>query len=107
MQTMLEESRRSTTGYVILYEGSPVSWCTRKQPIVSLSTTEAEYIAAADCVKETLYLKNFLQEITDKDVKVNLNIDNQSTMQTLIDAVNILKLDIIFCVKVLKMKISI
>ncbi|KAJ8868387.1 hypothetical protein PR048_029903 [Dryococelus australis] len=40
-------SRRSTTGYVIYYCGGPISWCARKQPVVALSTTEAEYVASA------------------------------------------------------------
>ncbi|GJQ86998.1 hypothetical protein Trydic_g12581 [Trypoxylus dichotomus] len=71
------ESRRSTTGYVILYSGGPVSWCTRKQPIVALSTTEAEYVAAADCCKEVIYLKSFIEELLS-EVTATLNIDNKS-----------------------------
>ncbi|XP_011685762.1 PREDICTED: uncharacterized protein LOC105448717 [Wasmannia auropunctata] len=57
------ETRKSTTGYVIFFEGAPISWCSRKQPIVALSSTEAEFIAAAECCKETLYLKNLIKEI--------------------------------------------
>jgi hypothetical protein len=37
--------------------GGPLTWCLRKQEIVPLSTTEAEYIAAAECCKKLKYLK--------------------------------------------------
>lgn len=51
------ETRKSITGYVIKYCGRPVSWCSKKQPVVALLTTEAEYISATECCKELLYLK--------------------------------------------------
>lgn len=38
--------RKSVTGFVIYYKGGPVSWMSKKQPVVALSTTEAEFIAA-------------------------------------------------------------
>lgn len=76
-----DESRRSTTGYVIMYGGGPISWCSRRQPIVTTSSTEAEYVAAAECVKELLYLKSLIEELTGKTVEVNLHIDNQSAIK--------------------------
>jgi hypothetical protein len=77
-----EESRKSTTGYVIFYAGGPISWCSRKQPIVALSSTEAEYIAAADCIKELLYLKTLLGELlVEKKVQIKLKMDNQSAIR--------------------------
>lgn len=75
------DTRRSTTGFVIMYCGGPIAWCSRKQPIVALSTTEAEYIAAAECCKEVLYLKTLIEEVTYESVPVNINIDNQSAIQ--------------------------
>ncbi|XP_077282834.1 uncharacterized protein LOC143908877 [Temnothorax americanus] len=47
------DTRKSTTGCIIFYCGGPVSWCSRKQSIVATSSTEAKYIAAAECCKET------------------------------------------------------
>lgn len=41
------DSRMSTTGYVFMLGSSVVSWCSKRQPTVSLSTTEAEYKVVA------------------------------------------------------------
>ncbi|KAG5888931.1 hypothetical protein JTB14_006299 [Gonioctena quinquepunctata] len=38
-------TRKSRTGYVFMINGSPVTWCSQRQQVVALSTTEAEYIA--------------------------------------------------------------
>lgn len=73
--------RKSTSGYVIMYAGGPISWCSRKQSVVALSTTEAEYIAATECCKEIKFLKALLEELTNKTVKVTMFIDNQSTIK--------------------------
>lgn len=73
-------TRKSTTGYVVYYCDGPVSWCSRKQPVVALSSTEAEFIAAADCVKELLYLKVMIEHLTNTKMTVTLNIDNQSAI---------------------------
>ena len=45
------DSRKSTSGYLMTYAGGAVSWQSRLQKCVSLSTTEAEYIAAVEAAK--------------------------------------------------------
>lgn len=42
-----------------------VAWCSTKQPVVGLSSTETEYIAAADWVKELHYIKSLINEMTE------------------------------------------
>ena len=42
------DTRNSTTGYLYTFAGAAVSWVSRLQKIVALSTTEAEYIAATE-----------------------------------------------------------
>jgi hypothetical protein len=46
------DSRRSTTGYVVLLNGGPIAWKSCRQSTVALSTMEAEYMALTDAAKE-------------------------------------------------------
>ena len=48
------DNRRSTTGYVFTVGGTAVSWVSKIQSVVALSTTEAEYIAATEASKEMI-----------------------------------------------------
>ncbi|PNX87561.1 copia-type polyprotein, partial [Trifolium pratense] len=43
------DDKKSTSGYVFMLETGAISWSSKKQPIVTLSTTEAEYVAASQC----------------------------------------------------------
>jgi hypothetical protein len=55
------EGRRSTTGYVLLFDGAPISWCSQLQSIVALSTCEAEYIALSECCREVVYMRQMME----------------------------------------------
>mmetsp|Transcript_12630 Transcript_12630/g.36754 ORF Transcript_12630/g.36754 Transcript_12630/m.36754 type:complete len:1246 (+) Transcript_12630:2039-5776(+) len=55
--------RRSISGIVFLFGGAAISWKTRVQPTVSVSTTEAEFLAANDAAKVSLYLRSVLDEL--------------------------------------------
>lgn len=57
------DTRRSTTGFVFFVKGSLVSWKSRRQHSVTLSTTEAEYLAIGDCAKHGLWLCRLLEHI--------------------------------------------
>ncbi|XP_051132509.1 uncharacterized mitochondrial protein AtMg00810-like [Andrographis paniculata] len=48
------EDRKSTSGYVFLLSSGAISWSSNKQPVVSLSTTESEFIAAASCACQAM-----------------------------------------------------
>ena len=48
------DKRRSTTGYMFTFTRAPISWKSILQSTVTLSTTEAEYIAACDACKEAI-----------------------------------------------------
>ena len=54
------EDRRSVSGVAVCCGGTLVSWFSRTQKCVTLSTTEAEYVAMADGVKEALYVRGIL-----------------------------------------------
>ena len=57
------DDRKSTSGYVFLLSGAAVSWSSKKQPVVTLSTTEAEFIAAAACACQGIWLRRILEEV--------------------------------------------
>ena len=57
-----------------------VSWKSQQQPIVSLSSTEAEYIDAAEACKEATWLKGILGEIKNKEYIPTLFMDSQSAL---------------------------
>ncbi|XP_050916112.1 secreted RxLR effector protein 161-like [Lathyrus oleraceus] len=52
--------RRSTFGYFFKYQGGLISWCSKKQPIVALSTCEAEYIAGTLSACQVVWILNLL-----------------------------------------------
>ena len=54
------DNRRSTSGYVLMLNGCAVSWKSKRQSLVALSTAEAEFIAASSLVQEVIYLRRFL-----------------------------------------------
>ena len=55
----------SRTGYVIMYAGCPLTWCSKLQSEIALSTTEAEYIALSQSLREVIPLIQLLREIND------------------------------------------
>ena len=57
------EDRRSTSGYVFTLNGGAISWASHRQPVVALSSTEAEYMALTQAVKEVLWLRTLFVEI--------------------------------------------
>jgi hypothetical protein len=77
---------KSTSGAVHLIGGAPVSWSSKKQSTVALSSTEAEYIAASTAVQETLWLRQLLHDITGRaPAATPLYCDNQSSMVLMAD----------------------
>jgi hypothetical protein len=57
------EDRKSTSGNVFLWDGGAVTWSSKKQEVVALSSTEAEYMAAAACAKQTCWIREVLMEL--------------------------------------------
>ncbi|WVZ80150.1 hypothetical protein U9M48_027649, partial [Paspalum notatum var. saurae] len=72
--------RKSTSGTCQLLGTSLVSWSSRKQASVSLSTTEAEYIAAASCWSQLLWMKATLSDFGLWFGKIPLLVDSTSTI---------------------------
>ncbi len=77
----MAEDRRAISGYAFLIDGGTVSWSSKRQEIVSLSTTESEYVAATHGLKEVLWLRSLLSEVFGpfKD-PMTMFCDNQSAI---------------------------
>ena len=79
----MAEDRRATSGYAFLVDGGAVSWSTKRQEIVSLSTTESEYVAATHAAKEALWLRSLIGQVFGPfplDTATTLFSDNQSAI---------------------------
>ncbi|KAE8255524.1 hypothetical protein A4X13_0g3015 [Tilletia indica] len=74
------DTSRSTTGFVFYVHGNPVSWSSRLQTSVAMSTVEAEYIALAEGLREGLWIRNLLSELGfPAQVPFELHTDNEGT----------------------------
>ena len=74
------DSRKSTTSYLYTFAGATLSWVSKLQKVVALSTTEATYIAAKKTCKEMLWMQRFLKELGIKQDKYVLHYDSESTI---------------------------
>ena len=73
--------KHSTSGYTFQYMNATVSWASKKQPTVALSSTEAEIVAASEASKEALALRGLLSDLGVNDASpTSLAVDNQSAI---------------------------
>ena len=83
------DTYRSTTGWVFLMAGAPVSWSSKRQKTVAMSSCEAEYVAASEATKEAMWLRRLLKELIgvytlsglESSYTSVLEIDNNSAMK--------------------------
>ncbi|KAJ0501528.1 putative RNA-directed DNA polymerase [Helianthus annuus] len=75
-----KDNMKSTSGYLMTFAGGAVSWQSRLQKYVALSTTEAEYVAATEACKELLWLKRLMQELGFMQQRYVVLCDNQSAI---------------------------
>jgi len=75
------DDRKSTNGAVFYQGGCLVSWLSKKESSISLSIAEAEYIAAAACCTQVLWMKQTLQNLQVKfDEPIPIFCDNPSAI---------------------------
>ncbi|GJS80393.1 putative ribonuclease H-like domain-containing protein [Tanacetum coccineum] len=72
--------RRSTSGGCQYLGRRLVSWQCKKQTIVAISSTEAEYVAAASCCAQVLWMQNQLLDYGFNFMNTEIHIDNESTI---------------------------
>jgi hypothetical protein len=74
-------TRKSTTGDLIMLCNAAVMWCSKKQKTVARSTMEAEYVAAAAMVNEIICVRRLLASLGSEQIDPTvLHLDNQSTI---------------------------
>ena len=75
--------RKSTSGYVFMLNGAAISWSSRTQSVVALSTTEAEYYALCEATKEALHVQKMLAELKQVSAEETVLIfeDNHACAQ--------------------------
>jgi hypothetical protein len=75
------DDRHSTTGNIFMLGGGPISWLSKKQATVALSTAEAEYLALCSATQETVWLKKLLSDIKYiSDRQIVILEDNQGAI---------------------------
>jgi transposase InsO family protein len=73
--------RRSVTGYAFLLSGGAISWASKKQSTTAQSSTEAEYMAGAEAVKEAIWWRSFMKEIGhNMSLPTPLFMDNKGSI---------------------------
>lgn len=76
------DDRKSRSAFVIKLAGAAISWQSKKQSIVALSSTEAEYIALSTVVREIIWLKQLMNELNaNGNAAIAVFCDNQSLIK--------------------------
>jgi hypothetical protein len=76
-----QDDRKSTTGYVVLLNGSVVSWVSKKQATIALSSAEAEYMAISSTMQEITWIGQLLKELkVNVSQPTKLFCDNQAAI---------------------------
>jgi hypothetical protein len=74
-----QDTRRSTSGYVAFMAGAPVCWMSKLQPIVAVSSMEAEYISCFYCVQEVSWIRMLLADLKlTRSLPTRVYIDNRA-----------------------------
>lgn len=73
--------RKSFSGYCFKYAGTAISWMSKKQKSVALSTAEAEYVALTEAAKEAIHLKSLFKDLGADYERVVVAIDNQAALK--------------------------
>ena len=73
------DDRKSTSGYVFQVSGTAVTWRSKKQTCVALSTAETEYIALASAAQKSLWLQQLLKDLKKEPAKAMVIFENNQS----------------------------
>jgi hypothetical protein len=75
------DSGRSHSGVITLLNGNPIHWWSKRQSMVALSSTEAEYIAMGEAAKDAVWLREWLSAALGVTVPIRVICDNQAAIK--------------------------
>ena len=75
------KERKSTSGFILFMDNTPVFWRTKKQGMVAKSTMEAELIALESIISEIIWVRNLLDEMNFKQNCTSIFCDNTAAIQ--------------------------
>lgn len=79
--------KRSTSGYAFLLSGGAMSWASKKQLVVTLSTTEAEFVAAVFCACQCVWMRRILEKFgLEPAVSTIIICDEQRILYFMVEA---------------------
>lgn len=73
--------RKSVTGCIVKLNKNAIFWQSKKQNIVAMSSTEAEYVALSTCIMETFFLSHIIAEMKNEKFCITVYEDNQSCIK--------------------------
>ncbi len=74
-------TRKSVSGCILIYAGGPVAWSSKKQDNITLSATEAEYVAMTQGIKDTMWLRTLLHEFgLPQTLPTPVKVDNMGAV---------------------------
>jgi len=74
--------RRLVSGYTIMFRGGAISWYSKKQPTVALSTMETEYMALSNTTRECLWIQELLTKLgIPPNRSTIINVNNQAAIK--------------------------
>ncbi|GKG14751.1 hypothetical protein Tco_0354351, partial [Tanacetum coccineum] len=77
-----QNDQKSTSGYLVLWDGAAVTWSSKKQSIMALSSTEAEYVAATACACQVVWIQCIFEELgMEQEDGTVIKCDNTSTIK--------------------------
>ena len=77
-----EEKRTSQDGYIFLWNGTPISWSSRRQKSVSISTHQAEVYGLSETIREAIWLRRLLKDFVSQVGSLPVFADNQAAISS-------------------------
>jgi hypothetical protein len=98
-----QDTRRSTSGFVLVLNGSAISWKSKRQSVVALSSAEAEFMAASSLVQEVTYARRFLEKLGFPQTSPTLTIV-RALLGLRVQSVEVIVPSILICVSIMFMR---